>query len=345
MKQTREAEKTLYGTTMKPLEDKFGRRIEQVRLSVTDRCNLRCVYCTPEGGGKPFSHHDILRYEEIVRLAKIFVKLGISKLRITGGEPLVRKDVVNLVKKVRRIQGLQSVPMTTNGTLLAQFAQPLKKAGVTQLNVSLDTLNRDKYREITGFDKLGDVIKGIQAARAAGIPVRLNVVPVRGWNDSEVLDFAELAHAEGLTVRFIEFMPFSKNQWDPGKFIPTEELRATIGRRYTLLREGRDYHSAPAEYFRVKDKKGKIGFITSVTGSFCAACNRLRVTADGRIKPCLHSGVEFDLRGPMRDGALDEELVEVMEKAVASKPEEHPNFLDAKEKLRLPGREMCRIGG
>jgi len=331
--------------SMGRLEDNFGRRIEQVRLSVTDRCNLRCVYCTPQEGMKSLSHHEVLRYEEIIRLAKIFVKLGISKLRITGGEPLVRKDVVKLVEKLRRIPGIRSLPMTTNGTLLAQFAEPLSKAGVTQLNISLDTLNREKYRGMTRADKLAEAIQGIQAARAAGIPVKLNVVPVRGWNDDEVLNFVELAHAERLTVRFIEFMPFSNNQWEPGKFIPTEELKAAIARRYTLVPEGREYHSAPAEYFRVEGGQGKIGFITSVTGSFCASCNRLRVTADGRIKPCLHSGAELDLRGPLRDGALDEELIELMGQAVSHKPEEHPNFLDAREKLKLPGDEMCRIGG
>jgi len=330
---------------MNPLEDKLGRRVNQVRLSVTDRCNLRCVYCMPEGGVKSVSHQEILRYEEIIRLAKIFVGLGVSKLRITGGEPLVRKDVVSLVDKLCRIPGLQSVPMTTNGTLLTQFAEPLRKAGVTQLNISLDTLNRDKYRAMTRFDKLADVIEGIRAARAAGVRIRINVVPVRGWNDGEVLDFADFANAERLTLRFIEFMPFSKNQWEREKFIPTEELKAIIGRRYTLLSEGRDYPSAPAEYFRVKGKEGRIGFITSVSGSFCASCNRLRVTADGRIKPCLHSDVEIDLRGPMREGALDEELIELMGQAVARKPEEHPNFLDAKEKLKLSSREMCRTGG
>ncbi len=330
---------------MNHLQDRFGRQITQVRMSVTDRCNLRCVYCMPEEGVNFVSHQEILRYEEIIRLAKIFAKMGVSRLRITGGEPLVRKDVVTLVEKLRKIPGLESVPMTSNGTLLSQFAEPLRKAGITQLNVSLDTLDRDKYRSITRFDRLPDVIDGIRAAREVGLPVRINVVPVRGWNDGELLDFAEFGRAERLTIRFIEFMPFNNNRWERDKFIPTEELKAIIGRRYPLFPEGRDYPSAPAEYFHTKDKRGRFGFITSVSGSFCRACNRLRLTAEGRIKPCLHSDEEIDLRGPLREGALDDELVELMAEAVARKPEEHQNFLDAKQKLRLPGREMGRIGG
>jgi len=308
---------------MTKLADSFQRPINYLRISVTDRCNLRCIYCMPPEGIPLMSHGDVLRYEEIALVARAAAELGITKLRLTGGEPLVRAGLTDLVAMLAEIKGIDDISMTTNGVLLERYAMELKKAGLHRVNISLDSLRPERFHKITRVGKLDDVLKGIEAAREAELnPVKVNMVVIRGTNDDEISHFALLTLSDAWHVRFIEFMPFVGNGKKNRYLMPVSEIMERIealGKLEPSLPNG----VGPAKYYRFPGAKGTIGFISPVTECFCQACNRMRLTADGKLRPCLFSDDEIDLRGPLRQGAAVEELKRLIRQAVASKPERH----------------------
>ncbi len=282
--------------------DAYERPIQYLRVSVTDRCNLRCVYCMPEEGVPLLAHEEILRNEEIVRIVRIAVELGFSHIRLTGGEPLVRRGIVNLVADLARIPGLDDLSMTTNGVLLKDHAEALARAGLRRVNISLDTLRPERFRRITRWGDLEDVLEGRKAALAAGLrPVKINVVVVRGLNDDEVVDIARLTLEPDWHIRFIEVMPLGAGiHWAGDGVVPSAEIRhrieAALG---PLTPVYGDVGVGPARYYRLPGAEGTIGFISAVTEHFCHYCNRLRLTSDGRLLPCLLSSATIDLRTPL----------------------------------------------
>ena len=327
------------------LHDTFGRTITSLRVSVTDRCNLRCRYCMPEEGAPFLPHDEILRYEELERLIRVALALGVSKVRLTGGEPLVRKGLIDFIRRLRRFEGLKTLTMTSNGILLGQYAEELKNAGLDYLNISLDTLNAEKFRSITRFNHLDMVLQGIENARNAGFSlIKVNVVSIRDFNDDEVFDFVEFANRCGLMVRFIEYMPFPGNDWEQKGFLASKELRARIRERYPLMPRY-DNPSAAARLYEIPGHHGSIGFISAASESFCDRCNRLRLTSDGFLRPCLHGPIEIDLKGPLRRGASDTELIDLFHEAVDKKTASHYDFFDKGYRTSGCDREMVRIGG
>ncbi|MEE8472895.1 MAG: GTP 3',8-cyclase MoaA [Dehalococcoidia bacterium] len=327
---------------MTGLSDSFQRPIDYLRVSVTDRCNLRCIYCMPPGGIQLLPREDILSYEETHRVVRAAVELGITRIRLTGGEPLVREGFGKLVKMIARTEGLKDLSLTTNGTLLSRWASRLRDAGVGRVNVSLDSLREERFREMSRGGRLEGVLRGIQRAREVGLnPVKINVVVVRGVNDDEILDFARRTLDDEWHVRFIELMPFARDQEPGASFVPVEEMRqqiAVLGRLDPCRPEA---GNGPARYFRLPGARGTVGFISPVSAHFCVSCNRLRLTADGKLRLCLMRGEEVDLRGPLRRGASVAEIKAIMEEAVAFKPAGHR--LD--EGLLPLDRAMSRIGG
>jgi cyclic pyranopterin phosphate synthase len=319
--------------------DSFGRSINYLRISVTDRCNLRCIYCMPPEGVPQISHREILSYEEIQTVVQAAAELGISKIRLTGGEPLVRADFPELVKMLSRIEGIRELSLTTNGTVLKKYALELKQAGLSRVNVSLDTLQPDKFRYITRLGELKTVLEGIEAAKEAGFePVKINTVVMRGINDDEILDFARMTY-EGWHVRFIELMPFK----GVAEFVPSSELRQHISLLGKLEPCASITSNGPAIYYRLPGAKGTIGFISPLTeAAFCSRCNRMRLTSDGKLRPCLLGEDEIDLKMPLRNNASMEELKRLILKAVASKPEHHQL---GGGNIRLVKRKMSQIGG
>jgi cyclic pyranopterin phosphate synthase len=327
---------------MTGVSDSFQRPINYLRVSVTDRCNLRCVYCMPVEGIPMLSHSDILSYEEIIAVVRAAAELGINKVRLTGGEPLVRAGLPELVRLIAGIDAIKDIALTTNGTRLERYAAELKEAGLQRVNVSLDSLKPDRFREITRCGELNDTLAGIEAARAAGLePVKINVVAMAGFNDDEIVDFAKKTVKDGWHVRFIELMPQAGDVPLSSRFIPVSEMR----RRIETLGKLEPYHvsvgNGPAKYFRLPDASGTIGFITPVTEHFCYQCNRLRLTADGKLKPCLLSEEEVDLREALRRGATVDELKKLIEEAIARKPQGHKMAEGAAHK----GRPFSQIGG
>jgi cyclic pyranopterin phosphate synthase len=325
---------------MTGLVDSFQRRINYMRISVTDRCDLRCIYCSDRDAA-PITHEDVLRYEEITRIATAAARLGVSKLRLTGGEPLVRANLSELVRMLAAIEGIDEVSMTTNGTLLAGHVEELKAAGLKRVNVSLDSLKSRRFLEITGGDRLATVLEGIEAARKAGLePVKINMVVLRGVNDDEVLDFATKTVEDGWHVRFIEHMPFVRPT--EGGSVSVKEIIAQIeGSLGKLTPHTPSSGNGPASYFRLPSAKGTLGFIGAVTDCFCAECNRFRLTADGHLRPCLLEDDEIDLKSPLRRGASLEELEGLMLGAATMKREQHrlaDNYVPGK-------RQMRQIGG
>ena len=309
---------------MTGLSDSFQRPINYLRISVTDRCNLRCVYCMPAGGVCLMPHADILSYEEIYKIAVAAAELGVNKVRITGGEPLVRTGLPELIRMLKRIDAIDDISLTTNGMLLERYAVELKSVGLRRVNISLDTLDLDKFARITRGGNLSDALKGIEAAKAAGLnPVKINVVVIPGVNDDELPRFAAKTMNEGWNVRFIERMPFSGEDASASQFIPVSEIREHL----ELLGELEPYSvnigNGPAKYYRLPGANGTIGFITPVSEHFCFQCNRLRLTADGKLRLCLLNNEEMDLRAPLRKGISTEELKKLIEKAIASKPLGH----------------------
>jgi cyclic pyranopterin phosphate synthase len=308
---------------MTGLSDSFHRPINYLRISVTDRCNLRCVYCMPAEGISLMSHNDILTYEEIYTVARVAAGLGIDKIRLTGGEPLVRLGLPQLVKMLAQIEGIDDISLTTNGTLLARYAAELKDAGLRRVNVSLDTLKPERFKQITrGDNEISEVLEGIEAARKVGLnPVKLNTVVMAGVNDDELLDFARKTIAEGWHVRFIELMPLVGS--DTLQFVSADEMKRRLEPLGELTPSLPSVGNGPAKYFRLPNAKGDIGFITPISEHFCFQCNRMRLTADGKLRPCLLSDYEVDLKQPLRSGISLEGLEELFKKAVANKPERH----------------------
>jgi cyclic pyranopterin phosphate synthase len=309
---------------MTGLSDSFQRPINYLRISVTDRCNLRCVYCMPVGGVDALAHEDILRYEEIDTIARAAAEMGIDKIRLTGGEPLVRAGLPELVRMLAEIKNIDDISLTTNGTMLADYADELKAAGLNRVNISLDTLKPERFPAITRSDaELGDVLSGIKAARGAGLePVKLNMVVIPGVNDDEVVDFAQKTIDDDWHVRFIELMPVNGDTKGL-QFVAASDMRKTIEKLGQLEPCLPSVGNGPAKYFKLPKAKGTIGFITPVSEHFCFNCNRLRLTADGKLRPCLLSDYEVDLKTPLRDGADAEGLKKLIEEAVANKPKQH----------------------
>jgi cyclic pyranopterin phosphate synthase len=321
------------------MKDSFNRNIDYLRISVTDRCNLRCIYCMPAEGIKLLPHNEILSYEEILKIIKIATTIGISKIRITGGEPLLRKDVVSFIEKAVRIEQIKDIGMTTNGVLLKKYAKDLYQAGLKRINVSLDSLEEDKFKKITRFGFLKDVLEGIDSAYRVGLnPIKINVVVMRGINDDEIEKFARLSMQVPYQIRFIEFMPIGHNYWGEELFISTKEIKQKIQYNVGTLTPVQVKKSGPAEYFMLEGAKGLLGFISPLTTHICSMCNRLRLTADGKLRPCLFSDKEIDLKKILRSGASQEEIKQILIKAIQLKPQ----GISIESK---PLRPMSTIGG
>jgi GTP 3',8-cyclase len=330
--------------TMIQLIDSYNRPINYLRMSITDRCNLRCMYCMPKEGISLIGHDDIMRYEELLRIACIAVKKGITKIRLTGGEPLVRKGLVQFIADLARMEGIQDFSMTTNGILLAPVAQALHDAGLKRLNISLDSLNPDKYNMITRGGDLYQIIAGIKSAQDAGFsPIKINVVVIRGINDDEITAFARLSMQKNLHIRFIEYMPVGmENGWEKDQFVSTDEIRQKVKTIGTLLDIPSDNGSGPAQMCTIDGAQGKIGFISALSDHFCATCNRLRLTPDGKLRTCLFSDAEIDLKAPLRQGCSDEILADIITSAILSKPQKHHA---TEQVFKKCSRGMSAIGG
>lgn len=325
-----------------PFRDSFNRQIDYLRISITDKCNLKCIYCMPEKGLKHFAQSEILTTDEIIRIVRIAGKYGVKQVRLTGGEPLLREDIVPLISGIKGA-GIKDLSITTNGQRLASIAQKLKKAGLDRVNISLDTLIADRYRKITRGGEIDRVWEAVSEAESAGLsPVKINMVPVRGVNDDEVARFAALTLYKDVHVRFIEFMPIGNREtWNPDAYLSKEEImvRASFaGKLVKLPFKG----GGPSRNYRIEGAQGMIGFISAMSDCFCSSCNRLRITAIGKLRPCLFSETSVDLKTPLRNGASDEELETLYRRAVLSKPASHTlrNGLDQPELS-----PMSQIGG
>ena len=330
--------------TREPLRDAHGRTITDLRVSVTDRCNFRCRYCMPAEGMPWLAREEVLTFEEIERLVRILTGLGIEDVRLTGGEPLARREFPTLVSMLRAIDGIRDLSVTTNGYLLERDAAALVDAGIDRINVSIDSLARDRFHEITRRDALPQVLRGLEAIAAFDRvrPIKVNAVAIRDFTENEVIAFAEMARSTDYQVRFIEFMPLDGDRsWEPDMVLTGDEIRALIDERYPLEPLPREPH-ATARVFRFTDGAGEIGFINPVSEPFCADCNRIRLTADGDLRTCLFSMHETDLRAPLREGAADDEIEKIIRDAVWRKELKHhvnePGF-------RAPPRTMSAIGG
>ena len=294
--------------------DTYKRPIRDLRISVTDRCNFRCSYCMPLDQYEWINKKEILTFEEISRLAALFIQLGVEKIRLTGGEPLVRQNLELLVAKLSAIEGLKDLCLTTNGALLADKVEALKQAGLRRINVSLDSLDPDKFREITKRGDLGKVLDGLFVAKSCGLePIKLNAVIERGVNDDDIIPLVEFSREHGFGIRFIEYMDVGNaNNWTSEKLVPKQEIIAKIHSRYPLKEIGRAQGSAPSVDYEFVDGGGDIGVIASVTEPFCSSCTRARITADGKIVTCLFSEVGHDVKAMLRSGASDEEILKLL---------------------------------
>ena len=328
------------------LIDNYGRIAKKLRISVTDRCNMRCGYCMPTNNTKWFDSTEVLSFEEIIRLSSIFAILGVEKIRITGGEPLVRPMIENLIKSIAKIPHIKSIGLTTNGLLLSDTVEKLKSSGLNSVNISLDSFKEDRFKMMTGINGLNKVISSIQKAKDAGFDVKINTVVVRGWNDDEVVEFANFARQTGITVRFIEFMPldgtgiwrsdlvFSKKEM-------IEKLESNIGKVFPVLEQE---ISTPAKLYSFSDRIGTVGFIPSVTEPFCNQCDRIRLTSDGRFLTCLFESPGYDIKSYLRRGASDDELSQRLIHCMTMKQEGIVSLIrinGLKPKLNL----MHTIGG
>ena len=330
--------------TKPPIIDRFGRIATDLRISVTDRCNFRCTYCMPAEGLQWLPKAEILTFEEIARLGGAFYALGVRTIRLTGGEPTVRRDLPELVRKLRAVAPDVDLSMTTNGLLLDVLAAPLKEAGLDRINVSVDSLLRHRFQEMTRRDALDGVMRGLRAAEAGGLsPIKLNCVVLNGTNDDEVADFAAFARDTGYDVRFIEYMPLDADHgWERAKVLPSREVLERIAERFPLIAEVSDGPSPASSYRFADGAPGSVGVIASVTEPFCDACDRMRLTADGQFRSCLFALDETNLRDPVRAGASDEELEALVRAAMwekwAGHRINHPDFVQ-------PQRSMSAIGG
>jgi GTP 3',8-cyclase len=329
---------------IEPLVDGHGRRIGDVRLSVTDRCNFRCQYCMPAEGLPWLERAEILSFEEIERVVGVLAAMGVGDVRLTGGEPLVRRELPRLAAMLRAVPGVREIALTTNGYLLERDAAALVEAGIDRFNVSIDSLQRDRFFAMTRRDALPQVLRGLEALAAfpEAHPIKVNAVAMRGFTEDEVLPFAAFARERPYEVRFIEFMPLdADHEWTPEAVLSGDEIRAIVESRWPLVEVPREPH-ATARVFRFADGRGALGFVNPVSEPFCSDCDRIRVTADGRLRTCLFSLRETDLRTPLRSGAGDDELSEIVRDAVWRKELKHrvnePGFVQ-------PERTMSRIGG
>jgi cyclic pyranopterin phosphate synthase len=333
------------------MEDRYGHRISYLRVSITDRCNERCTYCMPQELQEWLPRDEILSFEETLRVIRIAAELGVSKVRITGGEPLTRRDIVQFIAQIPKISGIKSLGLSTNGTLLARqitsgetMATALRQAGVQSVNISLDTLDRDVYLQITGRDFHAQVLEGIDAAIAVGFDqIKLNTVLMRGRNEDQLVPLVEFAAARNLILRFIEMMPVSTTEvLSDDNFMSILEAKRLIESFYgSLIPEAEFRTNGPATYYQIPGRKQRIGFIGAMTNlHFCESCNKLRLTCDGKLRPCLGSYLEFDIMRPLRAGASDEELKQFFLDVVDRKPQQH-DFRDNYQ----PNRKMIAIGG
>lgn len=328
------------------LVDSHGRKHDDLRVSVTDRCNLRCAYCIP---AEPvwFDRSEILRFEEMCRLASLLVREGVRKIRVTGGEPLLRRGVVDLVAMLARIPGVEDLSLTTNAVLLDRLAGPLARAGLRRVNVSLDTIDRARFRALTGRDALDRVLAGLAAAAEAGLdPVKLNTVLLRGTNDDEIEAIVDAARRCGWEVRFIEFMPLENDgSWSAGRVITGHEVRKKVASRWPIEPLPSADPRAPASRWRFLDGGGTIGFIDSVSAPFCHDCGRIRLTSDGKLRVCLYDDAETDLKGPLRAEASDEEILDIVRGALSRKGRGGALDFAQDRRRSAPVRTMHQIGG
>ncbi|WP_224981540.1 GTP 3',8-cyclase MoaA [Geomonas agri] len=324
------------------LIDTYGRRINYLRLSVTDRCNMRCCYCMPAQGVAKLGHKEMLSYEELYRVSAACVEQGIEKIRVTGGEPLVRKGLVDFLGRLSALPGLKELVLTTNGLLLEELAQPLKDAGVARLNISLDSLQPETFARVTRGADLNRVLAGIDAAQKAGFgPLKINMVVMRGVNDHEILDFAALTLEKPFTVRFIEYMPTLQDEEWGAQSMPGSEILSTIGERYPLLPLVSSEMAGPARNYKIQGAAGAIGIITPVSGHFCESCNRIRITATGRVRGCLFSEQGTELK-PLLASEDPEALRQTLRSIVTQKPGRHHIAEEGSEQAVV---NMSRIGG
>jgi cyclic pyranopterin phosphate synthase len=330
---------------VEPLRDSWGREIKSVRVSVTDKCNFRCTYCMPAEGLEWLGRAEILSFEEITRLVRLLARLGVDEVRLTGGEPLVRRDLPVLVEMLAHTEGVRDLSLTTNGVLLERLAQPLVDAGLQRLNVSLDSLNHVRFAEITRRDALDAVLRGLEEAERHPQlrPIKINCVAVKGFTETEVPALAALARRKPYVVRFIEFMPLDADEaWREDDVLAGGEIRSLIEAEHGRLVELPAKASSTARRFRFADGLGEIGFVNPVSEPFCSSCDRIRLTADGQLRTCLFSRREWDLKTPLRSGAADEELIELIRFAIRHKELKHrindPGFVRA-------SRSMSQIGG
>jgi len=339
---------------MNKLIDNFGREISYLRVSITDRCNYRCIYCQSEKEFEFIPHQEILRFEEIVEIVQEAVNLGVTKVRITGGEPLVREGIVDFIRHLRKINKLEDISLTTNGFFLPEYAEKLKDAGLNRVNISLDSLQEEKYKKITRGGSLEKALKGIDSALKAGLlPIKINTVLIRGINDDEVEDFVRLTLERPLNIRFIEFMPSGEeviNEFED-EFISVQEIKEKLIKKYLLNPIKISTANGPAKYYQIKGGQGTIGFITALSQHFCKTCNRIRLTSEGKLRPCLFSNKEIDIKEAIRklardkkdEGFLRKKIIrDKLKEAVKLKPEGHKLNIKNQENLSF---HMSRIGG
>ena len=329
-----------------PLVDSFGRLIEDLRISITDRCNFRCTYCMPEEGLKWLANDRVLTLSEIGRLSRIAVALGIRELRLTGGEPTLRPGLPDLVQDLAQIPDLKSLSLTTNGFLLDKLAGPLAEAGLTRINVSVDTLDHDKFHWITRRPALDRVLRGLaELEKYPSVrPIKVNAVGMRNFSEDDIIEFCHWARKTGYVVRWIEFMPLDADgNWERDRVLTGAEIKAIIERDFMPLVPVDAEASSTSRRFKFADGVGEIGFINPVSEPFCATCNRIRLTADGQLRTCLFSVDEWDLRGPLRDDATDQELADIFVEAVAHKEKKHQ--INEGEQFQRASRSMSQIGG
>lgn len=326
------------------LVDGMGRTIVNLRISVTDRCNFRCTYCMPADNVEFMDRDKLLTFEELTRVATIVSKLGINRLRLTGGEPLMRKDLHQLIRMLAKVEGIDDIAMTTNAFFLKEHAQRLKDAGLKRLNVSLDALDPEKFKHVNRRDCLQQVLDGLQEAARVGFKsIKINAVAMRNFSESEIINLVDMGRSEGFEVRFIEFMPLDSDQaWERNKVLFGHEIVDLISEKYELIPIDNSLDIGPASEYRFADGKGKIGIITAVSNPFCDHCNRIRLTADGKLRTCLFSADETDLKQLIRSGASDEDIAEALQQAVLVKEPGHKINLDSFER---PTRAMHAIGG
>jgi cyclic pyranopterin phosphate synthase len=325
------------------LIDNFNRHLNYLRISITDRCNLQCRYCEPQDLIPKLSHNEILTYEEILRLVRIATRLGIAKVRITGGEPLVRKGVYEFLHELTATEGLKDVSLTTNGVLLKDNLEKIQAAGISRINISLDTLSPAKYREITGYDAFDRVWQGIEKAHQMGFyPIKLNIVALKGINEEEVVEMAQLSFQYPFHVRFIEYMPIGRSDYNPDSLLLAPEIKSRISALGNLAPVQEDEHDGPARRYKYEDAIGEIGFIPALSQHFCNKCNRLRLTASGQLRPCLLSDHQEDLKEAIRQDCSDRQLADIFIRTVRHKPSDHN--LAAKNPAHVCG-QMRAIGG